>query len=93
MCEPWRENFLTFFTFIGNRPSKDHSLDRIKSNGNYEPGNVRWATGKVQARNKRNTKYVQHPTTGKAITAADLADELGVPYQSLRNDLISKGKW
>ena len=93
MDEAWRKSFPTFLTYIGDRPSEDHSLDRINASGHYEPGNVRWATGKVQARNKRGTKYVQHPTTRKPIAAADLAEELGVTYRQLRNRLISEGKW
>lgn len=41
---------------IGKRPEKGYSLDRINNNGNYAVGNVRWATAKEQANNKRNSK-------------------------------------
>ena len=40
---------------IGQRPSKSHSIDRIDCNGNYEPGNLRWATQSEQTRNSRMT--------------------------------------
>jgi len=52
MCEEWMDSFPDFYAHIGPRP-QGHSLDRIDVNGNYEPGNVRWATAKDQANNRR----------------------------------------
>lgn len=45
--------FDRFLAHIGPAPSLKYSVDRINVNGNYEPGNVRWATAKEQAANKR----------------------------------------
>lgn len=53
MCEEWRSSFETFLADMGERPSPEHSIDRIDVNGNYEPLNCRWATQEVQSRNKR----------------------------------------
>lgn len=53
VCERW-QSFANFLADMGERPSPKHSLDRYPNNsGNYEPGNVRWATMKEQANNRR----------------------------------------
>lgn len=54
VCERWQD-FRNFFADMGERP-EDHSLDRINVEGNYEPGNCRWATQKEQQNNRRNNK-------------------------------------
>ncbi len=54
VCSEWRDNFLTFLAYVGRKPTSLHSLDRFPNpNGNYEPGNVRWATAKEQAESSR----------------------------------------
>lgn len=53
VCEQWRGSFETFLADVGRKPTPKHSLDRIDTNGHYEPGNVRWATQKEQIANRR----------------------------------------
>jgi hypothetical protein len=58
--EEWRTNYAKFLEYVllvmGRRPSTQHSIDRINNDGNYEPGNIRWATKKVQANNQRKRR-------------------------------------
>lgn len=55
ICAEWLdfETFKAAIDALGARPSPQHSLDRIDNDGNYEPGNVRWADKTEQSRNRR----------------------------------------
>lgn len=64
VCDRWR-SFENFYADMGPRPSRRHSLDRYpNNNGNYEPGNCRWATQKEQLSNRR----VNHIITVEGVT-------------------------
>lgn len=73
VCERWREDFWAFVEDIGDRPPGRmqnrplYSIDRVNNDGNYEPGNVRWATASQQMKNRRETAYagLQHDEAGK----------------------------
>ena len=56
VCEEWLHNFKAFHDYIGDKPKpyNKYSLDRIDTHGNYEPGNVRWATWHEQGANRWN---------------------------------------
>lgn len=53
ICREWRESFQAFLAHVGRRPAPGFSIDRVDNDGNYEPGNVRWATKSQQALNRR----------------------------------------
>lgn len=68
--------FENFYAYMGDPPSPQHTVDRIKNEKGYEPGNVRWATKKEQALNRRTTKFVQ--INGQILSLTDAAAVLGV---------------
>jgi hypothetical protein len=72
VAQQWRlqspNAFDLFFGFMGNAPTRKHTLDRIDVDGNYEPGNVRWATPKEQAMNTRRQKRLRELQDGKRIS-------------------------
>lgn len=61
VCERWQTSFAEFYKDMGPTWFDGARLDRKDVNGNYEPGNCRWATVQQQSRNKRNTVWLQTP--------------------------------
>lgn len=80
VCDRWLEaegqGFLNFLADMGYLPTPKHELDRKDVNGNYEPGNCRWATRKEQMRNTRCSRNLTH--NGKTQCVAAWAEELGI---------------
>ncbi len=82
VCDRWLEGFHNFFEDMGEKPSPDHSLDRIDTNGDYYPENCRWATREEQQNNRRDNVIVSF--NGKEQTLAQWSRETGVSAKLLR---------
>lgn len=83
VCDKWKNSFSNFLKDMGNKPSSKYSIDRINTNGNYEPSNCRWTTITEQNYNKRNTVYLEY--NNKTQTLKQWADELNIPISLIRN--------
>jgi hypothetical protein len=84
VCERWK-SFQDFLCDMGPRPSPLHSLDRIDNDGNYEPGNCRWATRDEQMRNTRRTQMLTF--NGETMCRKDWASRVGLTVDALRGRL------
>ena len=76
VCDRWADSFASFLEDMGKSPSRQHTIDRIDNDGNYEPGNCRWATRKEQNRNSRNCLIIEHE--GKAMTLVEWSELVGI---------------
>ena len=78
VCERWQgeDGFINFLADMGPRPSPQHTIDRINNDGNYEPGNCRWATKKEQARNRRDNLILEY--RGKRKTMIEWCEIKGI---------------
>lgn len=84
VCKRWLK-FENFIADMGKKPSKNHSLGRIKNNGNYEPGNCRWETRLEQMGNTRRTK--KYRFNGKMMTIRQMSDKTGLKYRLIESRL------
>lgn len=83
VCDEWNHisRFPLFLEHVGRRPSPKHTIDRINHDGNYEPGNLRWATMAEQMRNTRRTRFFT--INGETLCLKDWALKLKLPYRSV----------
>lgn len=84
VCDRWRHSFEAFIADMGERPD-GMTLDRVNVDGNYEPGNCRWATYAEQSRNTRRNRRLL--VGGKSMTVTDAARALGVRRWTLYDRL------
>lgn len=83
VCDGWRfgvqgkTGFQCFVEDVGERP-KGLTIDRRDNHGNYEPSNVRWASRKEQARNRRSSLLVV--LDGHLVSVAEFSERTGINY-------------
>jgi hypothetical protein len=68
VCDLWRNSFEAFFMHVGSKPDPKYTIDRIDTNGHYEPGNVRWLSRTEQNRNQRSNINLTIDGTTKTIS-------------------------
>jgi hypothetical protein len=80
VCERWRHSFPDFLFDMGEKPS-DKSLDRIDTDGDYSPGNCRWASTLTQSRNTSRNINLTIGTETKCLT--DWCAHYGIRYNTV----------
>lgn len=85
ICDRWLESYEAFYQDMGDKPSSDHSVDRIDNSKGYSPENCRWATRHEQANNKRNNKMLT--AGGRQMTMAQWAREMRLKVGTIQSRL------
>ena len=84
VCDRWLNSFENFLADMGRRPD-GLTLERNDNNGDYEPGNCRWATYEQQANNRRSNRLLT--ARGETKTLAQWSKHLNIPKSSLHGSL------
>ncbi len=77
VCDRWLD-FRNFYADMGEKPA-NLKIERIDNDGDYEPGNCRWATQKEQIRNRENTLMVEYE--GRMTPVAELSERFGIRHK------------
>lgn len=86
VCDEWLHSFQLFLRDMGRKPSIEYSIDRINTNGNYEPQNCRWGTPHEQANNKRNNVLITF--NGETKTLNEWSRSIGVERRTISRRLF-----
>ena len=83
ICAQWQNCFEAFLHDMGPKPDPAYSLDRIDPDGDYEPGNCRWAPLDVQSRNRSGIRWYEFE--GQPCLMRDIADFFGISRDDARS--------
>lgn len=81
VCDQWKDSFLTFLADMGRKPTPKHTIERKNNDGNYEPGNCKWATVVEQANNRRSSKFIV--VGGVRMTISQCSRQYGIKMKTL----------
>lgn len=82
VCNEWINSFEKFYTDMGKRPSKNHSVERKNNDGPYSRDNCKWATRQEQGKNVRSNRNLTF--NGKSQCMSSWANELNIPITTLK---------
>ena len=82
VCKRWEESFQAFLDDMGRKPAPNFSLDRVNPDGDYEPGNCRWAPIEVQNRNRKGVCWYEFE--GQPALIKDIARFFGISRDEAR---------
>lgn len=91
ICQRWLDDFFAFREDMGEKPDPRMSIDRIDNDGDYEPGNCRWATPSQQVRNRRSSLYVEIDGERKHIL--EVVNEDGKAYRAAMTNTYVGRAW
>jgi len=90
VCDEWKNDFVSFFTWaMNNGYTNDLSIDRINNDGNYCPENCRWVSNGEQARNKSTNRKLT--VRGVTKTLVEWCVITGMKFETIEGRL--KRKW
>lgn len=87
VCDRWRCSFENFLADMGEPPTNKHSLDRMDTDGNYEPSNCRWSDVYTQANNKRRNVFID--VSGVRMTVSQAERVLGFRSGTIKSRLYA----
>ena len=81
VCEEWKDDYRAFYEWaMSNGYADDLTIDRVDVDGNYEPGNCRWADDRTQRLNTRRGKKYIWTIDGETKHVLDWCEQFGVSY-------------
>lgn len=82
VCKEWANSYISFRDWaMSNGYRDDLTIDRIDTNGDYEPSNCRWVTNAIQQNNRRNNVCITY--NGETLTASEWSRKTGIKLETL----------